>query len=1206
MPGSFELRTDMAPDRLQAVEDWLRAEGFAFRFQQRRWRTWTRPDRPGEGLRPDGIEEDEDSNAYPSGATINVSMWDMIERNFPEPGSERKLQGSSSASPGKEKRSAGDRKQDRKWREYQESLAAEAAQGAKGGTPAPSPPRANGGHHPGSTTLGDYIQVAKQTKAKPRPLLLRPQQAPTGPSSVVESANRGRMPADQASSSSSAAAAHRDVARACERACGVPCNLGVARQRATQQNAAVEGAVGITHEEATEWGRGMDYHASKVAAIAAGLTAAAAHESVAARIRATDEEACRTQEAIACKEAEVKAPEEALAEERAKKEAEEGAHAEATAKAQGDAAKKDAIKAARRKVAEDRAKTEAELAALEAEKARLQQTREAEAARAREEAERRAAAATAAAMEEAEAKLRRETPPGRSRVETLRKLFEGDASSKMTLNEVDTGSSGSSGPTAHRRRKGKGKTPEEPRRPAGGHPHNSDPFFIASDGDERGRRHRQVVAWTGGGGRDVPIEPEGEDEDLPPPYRSSESSETETPRWGDMDEDDDMDFGITKKRPSSDPPRRPGGDPAGPPGGGPSGPPGGRPPSGPPGGGPPGGGGPSGPGGPGGGPPGGPPGDPDDPPGNGDLDTTWRWIVYLRRRVQFLESEVDTGKGEMTRISKVAARAQRELDIARAGTRQLNTVISGLQQRLDALEARGSVCSDHPPLESGSSDDGWGPGPGPGRPHAPGGAPRSRPSATAPSLTAPSHHRAGRRNERVPPGSGSEDWRDDWLSAEYCNRRVPPRTPVRPRRPAPAQEPIPMAGGRYGGLRDEVPRGDVEWDVGEGEDLDLDLEEFDISPPRGVRREAAERSCRRRDEEAYMEGVRREHLGSAYTEEPRRSHRDSMEEMDVAAVGVRGRGRWEPRSTSRPAFMVSKAADAAVWEDLKDIKPPMYDGNPLNLNRFLEKLDDWGVTVTEDMHPADAEKYVFRRFRYRLPEVLGELYFVATKEGKIKTLKEAKKWINEQERVDAPQVAAKRWKSIKLEHDGREIRLRDWRGLRGKYTLYRRNVEDWNEGDEQARLLSMLPEAWIKRVTKEESKRARSNHKVKMMLPKEYHTNVVAWTRKNLARDVKRHSLRNALLITVSGDREKTAMWRLDEWELSGQTIRLQAIPARMSCDEILECIGEEVLKEYRNFHHGRRLGARRPRRQLRWRGTWRGSCHGPSRSRWRRDSRRR
>ena len=419
MPGSLELRQDMGPDRLQAVEDWLRVEGFAFRFQQRRWRVLTRPDRPGEGLRLDGIEEDEKPNEYPSGATINVSMWDMMEKDFPEPGSERRLQGSSSStSPGKEKRSAGDRKRDQKWREYQESLAAEAAQGARGGTPAPSPQRASGGHHAGHTTLGDYLQVAKQTKAKPRPLLLRK----SGPSSDVESAHHGRMPADQASSSGSVAPDQRDVARACERACGVPCNLRVARQRATQQSAVLEGAVGIAQQEAAEWVHGMAIHASTVAAIAAGLTAAAAHDAAIAQVKgevaAADEDARLTQEAIACKEAEVKALEKAPAQERAKKEAEEKrAHAEATAKAQAVAAKKDAIEAARQKVAEERAKTEAELAALEAEKARLQQTPEAEAARAREEAKRRAAAATAAAMEEAgpnsAARLPREDPEWR-------------------------------------------------------------------------------------------------------------------------------------------------------------------------------------------------------------------------------------------------------------------------------------------------------------------------------------------------------------------------------------------------------------------------------------------------------------------------------------------------------------------------------------------------------------------------------------------------------------------------------------------------------------------------------------------------------------------------------------------------------------------------------------------------------------------------
>ena len=56
------------------------------------------------------------------------------------------------------------------------------------------------------------------------------------------------------------------------------------------------------------------------------------------------------------------------------------------------------------------------------------------------------------------------------------------------------------------------------------------------------------------------MEPEGESEDLPPPYRSSESSVcgTETPRSGNMDEDDDMDT-TTRRSPH---PRTYRGDPA--------------------------------------------------------------------------------------------------------------------------------------------------------------------------------------------------------------------------------------------------------------------------------------------------------------------------------------------------------------------------------------------------------------------------------------------------------------------------------------------------------------------------------------------------------------------------------------------------------------------------------------------------------------------
>ena len=107
------------------------------------------------------------------------------------------------------------------------------------------------------------------------------------------------------------------------------------------------------------------------------------------------------------------------------------------------------------------------------------------------------------------------------------------------------------------------------------------------------------------------------------------------------------------------------------------------------------------------------------------------------------------------------------------------------------------------------------------------------------------------------------------------------------------------------------------------------------------------------------------------------------------------------------------------------------------------------------------------------------------------------------------------WRAIQLQHDGREIRLRDWRDFRGQYVLFCRNGEDWNEGDEQTRLLKMLPDSWIKRVTKKEAKRAKLNHTVKMMLHKDHHKNVVSWARRFVARDFKRQSLRNALLITV-------------------------------------------------------------------------------------------
>ena len=255
------------------------------------------------------------------------------------------------------------------------------------------------------------------------------------------------------------------MARACERVRGVPGNLRVARDRATRQNAAADGAVLIAQEVSTQLEHSMAIHPSAVAAISAADTAAAAQEvavalerceaEAVAREAAAAPEARTAQEAIAKKEAEVRALEEAVAQERVRKEAEERARADAT--------KREAIGSTRQKVAAEKAWTDAETRALEPKKARLLMVREEEAALAHEEAKWRAAEATAAAMHQAEKKIKRDTPPGGSRVDTVRRLLEGDFASRMKI-DLDTEDSRSSkcrGRLPRHRPQGQEKDPQK-------------------------------------------------------------------------------------------------------------------------------------------------------------------------------------------------------------------------------------------------------------------------------------------------------------------------------------------------------------------------------------------------------------------------------------------------------------------------------------------------------------------------------------------------------------------------------------------------------------------------------------------------------------------------------------------------------------------------------------------------------------------------
>ena len=192
--------------------------------------------------------------------------------------------------------------------------------------------------------------------------------------------------------------------------------------------------------------------------------------------------------------------------------------------------------------------------------------------------------------------------------DTLRRLFEGDPTTRMKvdLDAEDSRSSEDSGRAPRHRRSGKAKTAERVRRPGDGHQHDSDPFVTCSNGDELDRQHRQeptgcslgVTGGGGEGGEDTP--PESDGGDPPPPYQSSEGTLRRPESGIESRWDSDGNGDGSRGEPSG----------GGPPG---YGPPGG--------------------GSPGGGPPAG-------PAGRNLPEDIWRWIVYLHRRIQRLEREV--------------------------------------------------------------------------------------------------------------------------------------------------------------------------------------------------------------------------------------------------------------------------------------------------------------------------------------------------------------------------------------------------------------------------------------------------------------------------------------------------------------------------------------------------------------------------------------
>ena len=125
----------------------------------------------------------------------------------------------------------------------------------------------------------------------------------------------------------------------------------------------------------------------------------------------------------------------------------------------------------------------------------------------------------------------------------------------------------------------------------------------------------------------------------------------------------------------------------------------------------------------------------------------------------------------------------------------------------------------------------------------------------------------------------------------------------------------------------------------------------------------------------------------------------SMEERDVRGVYSHPPATGGIRLVG---VVAGDVGDAISIDDLRGIKIPYYDGNPSNLDDFILDWEDFAEEVVGEMRGAPRDKWVCRTFPHRLAQDLKEELRDQIREGLIQTEQACSQWLEDEERVDAP------------------------------------------------------------------------------------------------------------------------------------------------------------------------------------------------------------
>ena len=223
------------------------------------------------------------------------------------------------------------------------------------------------------------------------------------------------------------------------------------------------------------------------------------------------------------------------------------------------------------------------------------------------------------------------------------------------------------------------------------------------------------------------------------------------------------------------------------------------------------------------------------------------------------------------------------------------------------------------------------------------------------------------------------------------------------------------------------------------------------------------------------------------------------EDMEIRDVYSHSPGNGSSGGIRLGGVIASDVGDGVRLEGLWGVKIPYYDATPANVDDFILDWEDFAEDVVGEMRQDARDKWASRIFPHRLASELKADLRDPIREKRISMEEQCLDWLEQEERVDAPNQTLDDLWSIPLNLECGELRLRDWRRYLWKYRRLLEQAEDWSQSSEICHLLrDVLPLYWKKRVEDEEKKQAKKRLAVRIMSAENQHPRIMEYFRRNL------------------------------------------------------------------------------------------------------------